>query len=210
VIPGLEEHHKVQISRLFQGILIGFILVGALEQNMGLIVNSFVGLVITLLPEILERDYKLTMSPWIVLWIASAVFFHAFGVLGPYNDIWWWDHFTHTLSASLVAGAGYATFSAFNNHMEDIHIPEKFMFVFILIFVMAFGVFWEVMEFGLHLLSNALGADSVLTQHGIEDTMKDLLFDTVGAILVALFGSKPLGSVIEDIEEKIDRRLKTV
>lgn len=209
MIPKLEPRHKIQISRLFQGCMIGFILIGILENDFSIVINSAVGLVVTFMPEILEKDYDISMSPWLVVWVASAVFFHAFGVLGPYKNIWWWDHFTHTLSATLVAAVGYSAFSAFDNHMDELHIPEKFMFVFILIFVLAFGVFWEVLEFGLQLISDALGAKTVLTQHGIEDTMKDLLFNTAGGVIVALFGSQHLTSVVEDIEKKVEQRFKT-
>lgn len=203
----LQEHHKIQISRLFQGAMMGFVLLGLIQSNFKIVLNSFIGLAVTFLPEILEKDYDIGMSPWLVIWVASAVFFHAFGVFGPYGDIWWWDHFTHTLSATVVAAAGYAAFSAIDNHMKEVNIPERFMFLFILIFVVAFGVLWEVMEFGLHLITDTFSSEPVLTQHGIEDTMKDLLFDMIGAILVAAFGSAHLDSVVEDLERKIEGRL---
>jgi hypothetical protein len=46
------------------------------------------------------------------------------------------------------------------------------MFVFILLVVVAFGVFWEVLEFGLGELSARTGV-SILARHGIQDTMLD-------------------------------------
>lgn len=206
MIPNLEESHKVQISRLFQGCLLGFIIVGAMEYNAKIAINSFVGLLVTLLPETLERDYDIAMNPWLVLWIVSAILFHAVGTLGLYGNLWWWDHFTHTLSASLVAAAGYATLRALDQHTEDVHIPKKFTFIFILVFVMAFGVIWEVIEFFVTLGTMNLGMETVITQHGISDTLKDLLFNSLGAVIVAVFGSAYLSDTVDIIREKLEFR----
>jgi len=41
------------------------------------------------------------------VWITSAVFLHTLGSAWFYAEIVWWDHLTHALSATLVAGAGY-------------------------------------------------------------------------------------------------------
>ena len=56
--------------------------------------------------------------------------------------------------------------------------------MFLLLFVMAFGVFWEVIEFALGEAARAVGNRALLTQYGLEDTMLDLVFDVVGAVLV--------------------------
>ncbi|NIS31206.1 MAG: hypothetical protein GWN07_12815, partial [Actinobacteria bacterium] len=90
-------------------------------------------------------------------------------------SLWWWDHLTHALSSSVVAGVGYATARAFDQHSDQIHLPPRFMFVFILAFVVAFGVLWEVVEFGLGGASAMLGSGTVLTQYGLGDTMLDLV-----------------------------------
>jgi uncharacterized membrane protein YjdF len=97
----------------------------------------------------------------------------------------WYDHVTHTLSPSVVAAAGYITVKSVEEHAVDVHLPPKFSFVFVLLFVLAFGVLWEVLEFGLAEAATLLGTDPVLTQHGIGNTMVDLPFDTIGAVAVA-------------------------
>lgn len=199
----MEEGHKIQISRLSQGCLIGFFITGIIAGSMRITVNSFVGLLVTFLPELLERDYDIAMSPWLVLWIVSAVFFHSVGTVGAYQQVWWWDHLAHTLSASVVAAAGYATLRAFDRHMEGLYIPRKFMFLYLLIFVMAFGVIWEVIEFLVTLATESTGSETVITQYGIEDTMMDLLFDALGAVVVALFGTAHLTHVSEDIRNNL-------
>jgi hypothetical protein len=132
------------------------------------------------------------------------VFLHGLGTLGPYRSVWWWDHVTHALSASVVAGTGYAAARAIDRHTEEISLPPRFLFVFILIITVAFGVLWEVLEFGIGQGAAALGTDRVLTQYGLDDSMLDLVFDVVGALLVASFGTAYLTGVTDDIVALLD------
>lgn len=55
-------------------------------------------------------------------------------------------------------------------------------------FVLAAGIFWEVLEF-------ALGG--LVTVYGIDDIVTDLLFNGVGAILVALWGTGRVDGLID-------------
>jgi len=80
-------------------------------------------------------------------WITTAVFLHALGTTGFYVTVGTWDTITHALSASIVAAAGYAFFRAVNVHTDHVHIPPTMMGVFILVFVLAAGVIWELFEF---------------------------------------------------------------
>jgi len=188
--------------------LIGIFFVGLYEMQVGIMINTGVGILVTQLPPILERDYEVPMDPALTLWITSAVFLHALGVIGLpgggenlYGSVPWWDHMTHSLSASVVAAVGYATARSFDLHDDDVDLPPKFMFVFILLFVLAFGVFWEVIEFALGELARIAGGQPILAQHGIEDTMKDLIFNTIGAIIVAIWGTAHLTDVVGAVSE---------
>ncbi|WEL19617.1 hypothetical protein [Candidatus Nanohalococcus occultus] len=177
--------------------------IGFYTGDTGIIVNSLVSFSVTFVPALIERDYGIEMNPLLVLWLTSAVFLHAAGTLGPYGTVWWWDHLTHTLSSSVVAGAGYATIRAIDEHYEQIHLPSKLFFIFILLFVVAFGVVWELLEFGISGAAEILGGETVLTQYGLEDTMKDLIFDISGGLVVALFGEVYLTDTVEQIKQKL-------
>ncbi len=191
--------------------LVGMFFIGLERGETGIVVNTGVALAVTQLPPLLEREYGIAMDAGLTLWITAAVFLHAFGTVGlpgsplsPYKSIWWWDHLTHGLSSSVVAAAGYATARALEIHSDDIHLPSRFMFVFILLFVLAFGVFWEVLEFAIATISPSLGLGTVLTQYGLEDTMLDLVFDTVGAIIVALWGTSHLNELVGSITTRLE------
>ena len=194
--------------------LVGLLLVGIKRGSFGIVVNTGVALAVTQLPPILERDYELPMDPRLTLWITSAAFLHALGTVGIpglmegnfYSGTaatWWWDHMTHALSASVVAAAGYATVRAVDEHSERVYLPRKFIAVIILLFVLAFGVLWELLEFAIGLAAQAYGTSSVLTQYGVYDTLKDLVYNSIGAVVVALWGGVYLSDVSTALSERL-------
>ncbi|WP_265111663.1 hypothetical protein [Halosolutus halophilus] len=202
-----------QLSYFMELSLVGMLFIGLDRGNGGIVVNTAVALAVTQLPPVLERDYGIPMDPRLTLWITTAVFLHAFGTVGIpgtatnlYGELWWWDHVTHALSASLVAAAGYATVRALDEHVEGVVLPQRFVAVFILLFVLAFGVLWEVLEFAIALAADALGTDAVLTQYGLADTMLDLVFDLIGGLVVALWGGAYLTDVSGAIRERFESR----
>ena len=116
------------------------------------------------------------------MWITSAVFLHTLGSAWFYALIPWWDHLTHALSASLVAGAGYTTLRAIDLHSDQVEIPARFAFVFIFVVVLAFGVVWELFEFALDIVSAKTGISMPLAQHGLDDTVLDQMYNSVGGV----------------------------
>jgi len=210
---GIDERRQRQVTYVLELQLIGILAIGIITGATGVIVNTGIGLLVTQLPALLERDYGIALDPALTLWITAAVFLHAVGVIGlPWSDlnfyktIWWWDHLTHALSSSIVAAIGYTTVRALDRHSEDITIPPRFMFVFILLFVLAFGVAWEVLEFSITLAAEATGNATILTQFGLSDTMLDLVFDTMGAVVVAIWGTAHLTDVVGIVEGWLDGR----
>ncbi|MFB6146939.1 MAG: hypothetical protein ABEJ08_04560 [Halobacteriaceae archaeon] len=186
---GLSERTQRRVTRLLQLSLVGFVFVGVDRGSAGIVVNALVALGASELPAAATREVDRSIDAGLALWLTTAVFLHAVGALGPYQDVWWWDHLTHALSASVVAAVGYATVRALQVHADTLSFPPAFTAVFILLLVVAFGVFWEVLEFALAGVSSAVGSGAVLTQYGLDDTMLDLVFDVVGAAVVAVWGT---------------------
>ncbi|WP_074795128.1 hypothetical protein [Haloferax larsenii] len=208
----ISSRRQQQLSRAMQVILIGLVFIGLDRGDIGIVVNASVGLGVTYLPAILERDYRIPMDAGLTLWISSAAFLHALGTVGLpgsetnfYAGIGWWDHLTHALSSSVVAAAGYATVRALDEHTDAIYLPPRFMFVFILLFVLAFGVFWEVIEFAVSGVAALAGTGSVLTQYGLDDTLLDLVFDAIGGLIVALWGTAHLSDVVGAIQTRFEQ-----
>ena len=210
---GISTRRQRQVSRLLEFGLVGLLFIGLERGNTGIIVNTFVALLVTQVVPVLERDYAIPMDAGLTLWITAAVFLHALGTVGLpgstlsfYRSVWWWDHLTHALSSSVVAAAGYATARALDEHSDAISLPPRFMFAFILLIVVAFGVFWEVIEFGLGGFALLLGSGGVLTQYGLGDTMLDLVFNTAGGVIVAVWGTAYLADVSGAIQERLQSR----
>jgi hypothetical protein len=210
---GLPERRQRQLTRVMETGLVGLFLVGLLRGSTTVAINSLLALAVARLPGVLERDYGIPMDAGLTLWITSAVFLHAFGGIGlpwtplsPYQSLWWYDHLTHGLSASVVAAAGYATARALDVHSADVTFPSEFMVVFIFLFVLAFGVLWEVIEFAASSLSTLVLAEPVLTQYGLEDTMLDLIFNMAGAAIIAVGGGARLSGVVDAIAARLGTR----
>lgn len=187
-----EEDTLRWVVRTMQGILVVLVAYGLYTLNIGLLVNAGVSLAVTFIPSIVQREYHLRLDAGLTLWLTLAVFLHALGAVGAYSWFAWYDNLTHALSASVVAGAGYTSARALDIHNDDLYIPQTYMAGFIIVFVLAFGVFWEILEFGLGGLASLLGGDPILAQHGVTNTVMDLVFDTIGGTLVALFGATRL------------------
>ena len=208
----VSERTQGGLVRALQALRIAILGIGLYTGNAGIAVNAAVGLLVTQLPALLERRFRITMSVGLVLWITLAMFLHALGtvpLLGPdfeslYGATWWWDHMTHALSSSLVVGSAYAVTRAFQEHTEYIRIGPKFTFAYLLVFVMAFGVFWELIEFYIAVGAALLGVPQVLTQYGLDDTVLDLVYNTIGGLLVAIFGTTYLTGISDQLRGRFD------
>jgi hypothetical protein len=210
---GIGPETQRRLSRLMQVVLVGLVFIGLDRGNVGIVANGAIALAVTYLPAVLERDYHIPMDAGLTLWITTAVFLHALGTVGLpgsqlsfYQSVWWWDHLTHTLSSSVVAAAGYATVRAIDEHTEEVFLPWQFTFVFVLLFVLAFGVLWEVIEFAVGGVAALFGGEAILVQYGLEDTLLDLVFNTVGGVVVGLWGTAYLGDVVGALTRRLDRR----
>ena len=201
-LPRPSMRNQRRLTRGMQVVLVVLVGFGLVAREPKAIINGGMGLVITFVPAVLERNYDLPLDPWLGLWITSAVFLHTIGSAGLYGHVSWWDHLTHAMSASLVAAVGYTAARAIDLHSDDIHVPRRFAFAYIFVVVLSFGVIWELFEFGLDITADATGLTMPLAQHGLDDTVRDLMFNSVGALVVALFGQVHLTGVAETVRNR--------
>lgn len=192
-LPNLPDDYHARVVRVMRGLLLIAIGIGAVERNVDILVNATGGLAVTFVPAVLERKATVSMDAGLSVWLTAAVFLHVVGAVGIpgvpgnfYSEIWWWDHLTHVASASLVAGIGYTVLRGIDEHSNAVTLPRRLTIVFTALFVLAFGVYWEIFEFAVGQVR--IGGESALTQYGVEDTLKDLAFDTVGGIVVGVLG----------------------
>ena len=126
---------------------------------------------------------RVGLSPELPLWVALAGLLHSYGMLGPYDDVSWWDHLTHTLSAALVAALLYAGLVV-TVDSTPISVGNSLIWAAVVLLTLLAGVFWELIELLARDFGKRFDVPPVLDHYGRRDTVLDLLFDVVGALVV--------------------------
>lgn len=103
-----------------------------------------------------------------------------------YPLFWWWDILAHTLSGVVFSLLGFIIIFKCYDNLDLNNKREMFLTVlFSISFAIAAGVFWEIYEFTMDILF-----DLHMQGGGLFDTMKDLISNTIGAILTSIgFGA---------------------
>lgn len=177
------------LTRLIQFALGGIVIYTGAIGTYGVSASTLIMLAIAIIPDVLRFRYGLRPLPVVAFIVAIAPFLHAVGTLGPYQTIPAFDQVAHSVSATLVAGIGYVVVRTLDTEYDSVSIPPKLRFVFVIIFATSFGVIWESLEFGSGLLAMVIGGDPLLAQYGTSDVALDLLFNTIGAFVIALWGT---------------------
>lgn len=201
---GVSDAQERLVTRSMQLFLAGLLVYSLMTLQLGIAANAGFALGVTVLPALLRREYGYAMDAGLVLLITISVFLHILGSLGLYRQFSWYDEVTHAVSAVLIAGIGYAVLRAFECHSSEIEVPSKFRAVFVLVFVLASGVIWEVFEFAAVWFSQVIGVGSPVRVFGIDDIVTDMVFNTVGAIIVAIWGT----GYFDDFIPFLRRRLR--
>jgi len=183
-----SRYHRIAV-RAMQAVLAAIAAVALVRGNVTLFVNSGGPLAITFLPALLRREYGYAMDTGLALWITLAATLHAVGAFELYESVGWYDSLTHTVSATLVAGMGYAVARGVERHSRAVGFNPEFRVTFLVLFVLAVGVGWEILEFASGGLASTVGGEAVLAQYGTSDIVNDLVFNTLGAVVVAAWST---------------------
>ncbi|MFP3873972.1 MAG: hypothetical protein ACLFQT_06085 [Thiohalophilus sp.] len=147
---------------------------------------------VILSPVIIGRHFQITVPAEFQLLAVLFVFASLFlGEIRRYYDrLWWWDIALHTSSGLLLGLLGFLLIYVLNeNRHIELHLRPGFMALFAFLFAVTAGTLWEIFEFsmdyfvGSNMQKPMLGDDS-----GLTDTMWDLIVDTLGALLISVFG----------------------
>lgn len=140
--------------------------------------------------------------------IAAVVFFVAATLfLGEvfdfYERFWWWDIAMHASSAVGFGLVGFVlVFIMFQG--DRFAAPPIAMAFFAFCFAMTIGALWEIFEFGMDQI---FGMNMQKT--GLDDTMGDLIVNTLGAVIGAASGFAYLkGQARGGVQQMIDEFVK--
>lgn len=166
-------------------LLVGLILSAVQQQWLNMMLTAAV-MALTVLPAVMERQFKVTIPPEFellaILFIFASIFLGE--VRGYYLRFWWWDALLHTGSGLLLGLVAFLLVYVLNQiDRIDLHLKPGFVALFSFAFAMAVGAVWEIFEFGM---DSFLGLN--MQKSGLQDTMWDLIVDAIGAFVFAVTG----------------------
>ena len=199
-----RKKSQVIISFILRIIMIALFFIALWQSDLNWVFGAGFAVLLTFVPMILERNYHITL-PWILeILIVFALFLHIVGgVLSMYYTIPLYDKFAHFVSSVLVAFVSFAAIIILDEYWDGLHMDRRAMAFVVIVTTMAFGVVWEFVEWTSDLV---FGTNE---QWGLNDTMTDLLVDTVGGAFMAFFGVNLMKSgkwfkITKDFNEDIE------
>ncbi|WP_088069816.1 hypothetical protein [Gottfriedia luciferensis] len=139
--------------------------------------------VVALVPLILDKFFKIRFKLSIIIsYFAFLIGSQCLGSMLKFYSLGWWDSFLHFLSGVLVAFLAIDLMEKLTTEKSRSEMSPFFIFIFIFAFGVFCGTLWEIWEFsGDHLLG------STMQGGGNFDTMTDLIADTIGAFIIAVW-----------------------
>lgn len=146
--------------------------------------TALISMMVITIPWILRSKGKADLPWWMTLIAGVILLIHVWGItLYMYNDLWWWDKFTHLLAALVLSLFSALILISSDRWFPGTGIPPRLVPLFTLAAIISMGVFWELAEFFFD------GAMGITMQYSIHDTATDLTIDiisgAVGAVLIA-------------------------
>ena len=162
-------------------------IIGLSLRDPSITISAFNGFFLTCIPYLIGRRIQVTLPREVNFLIAIAVLLHGAGYsqnlyisLYPY-----YDKFTRLVSSSTVAVLAFVSILIINR-FSCTKLPWGQIFFSIVIFTMAIGVFREIYEY---LMDTFFGSYRMKPlQHGLDDTMLDLIIDRIGGVIVGILG----------------------
>ncbi len=155
------------------------------ERNWTLAIPTILIGIMMMIPSLLHMRYRFYFPFALDFGIVTFTFLTLFlgHIRDFYNAVPNWDKFLHFQSGILFAVAGFVLVYILNeNERVKLDLSPGFVAIFAIAFSITIGVFWEIGEF--------IG-DSIFNgnwQASLDDTMWDLIADSVGALIVSIIG----------------------
>lgn len=149
-------------------------------------------LLFSFLPYILRRwNIHSTKTLQVYFLLAIMVHFLLGGTLQFYRDVWFFSFIVHLINSFLIATIIYGMLL---RHCKN--QSKFFMFLSTVAFTALVGVVWEVCEYAIdgmmtgsnmQRFNNSVTLEPFIGRRALQDTMIDLMMDTLGGILAGLY-----------------------
>lgn len=140
-------------------------------------------IVLSLIPSIVQRNYRITLPFELDLLITLSLFLHTFMGEGLdfYHRVWLYDKVLHVYGTAVIAMLAFLTTYTLH-YTRKVRLSIPLIGFFTVIFAMAVGGLWEIGEFSVDSLFNTHAQD------GLADTMWDMINDLAGGFVIAVLG----------------------
>jgi hypothetical protein len=196
----------VILSYILKIVIIIFLIISIWRQHWIWIFGCILSLIVSFVPTILKRNYKITLPLVLDILITFALLLHVGGgLLGAY-EIPNYDTLTHFISSFLVAFLAFVIIYILHVYWDGL-IMDKYAMAFVVVFAtIAMGVVWEFNEWITDLIFKTT------EQWGYTDTIKDLFIDTIAGIAMAIIGVSMIKSgsfdkMTGELGKQIDKRI---
>lgn len=163
-----------------------------------MLVQCILGLILIILPGVIEHKVKIEIPSRMM--VVFILFIYAATFLGEVRNFYYtvphFDTILHTLSGGMIGALGFSII-AFLNNSDKIPVTLSPLFVacFTFCFALALGCIWEIYEFladgvmNTNMQKFALeDGTQLMGREAVTDTMKDLIVDAVGALVISVIG----------------------
>ncbi|MCM3568916.1 hypothetical protein [Neobacillus mesonae] len=141
------------------------------------------GIVCGAIPLLLALFTKLQFNlPIVVSYLIFLIGSQYLGSIQGWYGLGWWDTFVHFISGGIISFTGIALYERLIFRHAGDAISAWFVFLFTFSFAALGGVLWEIYEFSC---DQFLGMS--LQGGGNKDTMTDLIADTGGGLVIAIY-----------------------
>jgi len=163
-----------------------------------MLIQCILGMVVMLLPGILQRKMRITIPSG--MHIAYAIFLFCAVYLGEVHYFYFriphWDTMLHTFSGFALGAVGISIIGLLNKSKSvPLSLSPAFVAIFAFCFAVAAGTVWEIYEYTVDSIAN-LNMQKYMLESGellagraaLADTMKDIIVDSIGALVISVVG----------------------
>lgn len=163
-----------------------------------MLLQCILGVAAMSLPGFLWRRIRLSIPSYMLM--AYAIFLYCAIYLGEvrafYNTVPHWDTVLHTFSGAALGALGFSLVSLLNKtESVTFSLSPFFVALFAFSFAMSLGVIWEIYEFSMDYFLHTnmqrymlQTGEPLVGQAALTDTMKDLIVDAIGALVMSGVG----------------------
>lgn len=158
------------------------------------IVQCIAFLIVTMLPKLIKKIKVEVPDYFYIIFILFCMAHFILGEVGGfYVNVKGWDSLLHALSGGLIT-LGCFSFINLLNDNDIVHINKFLVVLSAFTLTVTIGVLWEIVEFAIDGIFdtnmqravNSITEEPFIGREALLDTMKDLILDASGSLVVSI------------------------